>query len=73
MIKTANFDLAEAHKYFAANCFNGAWTLIEKKDRTAKDDQMMVALSQASIFHWSQRQDCDEEKMAIGFWQASRV
>jgi hypothetical protein len=31
---SANFDLAAAHKYFSAHCFNAAWDLIEKKDRT---------------------------------------
>ncbi len=68
MDKTPGFDLAEAHRYFAAQCFNGAWDLIEKKDRTDADDQMMVALSQASIFHWSQRPDCDVRRWrsAIG-------
>jgi hypothetical protein len=73
MSATADFDLATAHKYFAANCFNGAWDLIEKKDRTNEDDQMMVALSYASIYHWSNRPDCDDQKLSIGYWQASRV
>jgi hypothetical protein len=73
MSETTNFDLAAAHKYFAASCFNRAWDLIEKKDRTDKDNQMMVALSYASIFHWSNRPDCDDQKLSIGYWQASRV
>ena len=73
MSKTADFDLAAAHKYFAASCFNNAWDLIEKKERTDKDNQMMVVLSYASIFHWSNRPDCDEQKLSIGYWQASRV
>jgi hypothetical protein len=73
MAKAPGFDLVEAHRYFAAHCFNSTWDLIEKKDRTPLDDQMMVAMSQASIFHWSQRPDCDDEKMSIGYWQASRV
>ena len=73
MSETADFDLAAAHKYFAANCFNRTWDLIEKKDRTDRDNQTMVALSYASIFHWSNRPDCDEQKLSIGYWQASRV
>ena len=28
------FDLAAAHKYFAADCFNKAWDLLEKQERT---------------------------------------
>ncbi len=73
MAKAPEFDVVAAHRYFAAYCFNGAWDLIEKKERTDLEDQAMVVLSQASIFHWSQRPDCDDEKMSIGYWQASRV
>jgi hypothetical protein len=73
MTKPPAFDLAEAHRHFAAYCFNDAWDLIDKTERTAEDDRMMVALSQASIFHWSQRPDCDDQKRATGYWQASRV
>jgi len=36
-----SFDVTAAHKYFAVNCFNSAWGLIEKKDRTAEDDEQM--------------------------------
>ncbi len=56
--KDPSFDIQAAHKYFAAHCFNSAWDLIEKKDRTSEDDRLMVALNQASIFHWLQRPDC---------------
>jgi hypothetical protein len=73
MAKAPDFDVVAAHRYFAAYCFNSAWDLIEKEERTAQEDQAMVALSQASIFHWSRRADCDDEKMSIGYWQASRV
>jgi hypothetical protein len=73
MTKAPDFDLAKAHRYFAAYCFNQAWDLIEKEGRTAADDRMMVALSQASIFHWSQRPDCEDRNMSIGYWQASHV
>lgn len=67
------FDLAAAHRYFSAECFNTAWDLMEKSDRTAEEDLLMVALSQASIYHWSQRPDCTQENLSIGFWQASRI
>ena len=73
MSRAPGFDLAEAHRYFAAYCFNAAWDLIEKTDRTPAEDRMMVALSQASIFHWSQRPDCDDQRRATSYWQASRV
>jgi hypothetical protein len=67
------FDLAAAHKYFAADCFNKAWDLIEKAERTAEEDRLMVALNQASVFHWLNRLDCTSENLSVGFWQASRI
>ena len=67
------FDVAAAHKYFAAHCFNSAWDLIEKKDRAPEDDRMMVALNQASLYHWRQRDDCNDERLSVGYWQASRI
>jgi hypothetical protein len=72
-MKAPEFDLAQAHRYFSAYCFNAAWDLIEKNDRTADDDRMMVALSQASIFHWHQRADVTDRNRSVGYWQASRV
>jgi hypothetical protein len=67
------FDVEAAHKHFAAHCFNRAWDLIEKKDRTSEDDRLMVALNQASVYRWLQRPDCGNEQLSVGFWQASRV
>lgn len=69
----SEFDAAAAHRFFAAQCFNEAWELIEKPDRTPADDRLMVALNQASIYHWLQRPDCDARHLSIGYWQASRV
>jgi hypothetical protein len=73
MAKKPEFDVAAAHRYFAAACFNNAWDLIERKDRTAEDDRLMVALNQASIYHWLNRPDCDAKSLSIGYWQASRI
>jgi hypothetical protein len=69
----AGFDAAAAHVHFSKACFNGAWTLIEKADRDAADDEAMVALTHASIWHWSQRSDCTDRHRSIGAWQAARV
>lgn len=71
--KIPEFDQAAAHRFFSANCFNRAWELIGKPDRTAEDDRLMVALNQASIFHWQQRLDCTDTHRSIGYWQASRI
>jgi hypothetical protein len=67
------FDLAAAHKYFAADCFNKAWDLMERRERTPEDDRLMVVLNQASIFHWLKKPDCTSENLSVGHWQASRI
>lgn len=68
-----NFSLEEAHKFFSADCFNKAWGLIEKADRTPAENEQMIQLTQASLFHWSQRPDCTPRNYSVGYWQASRV
>ena len=73
MPKTPSFDVEAAHRYFSANCFNRAWDLIDKPDRSVEEERMLVLLSQASLFHWSQRPDNNNQSMSIGYWQASRV
>ncbi|MDH3890781.1 MAG: hypothetical protein OEV49_06825 [candidate division Zixibacteria bacterium] len=67
------FDLKAAHKYFSAHCFNSAWGLIDKENRTPVEDQEMIALNQASLWHWTQREDCTPKNMSIGYWQTSRI
>ena len=73
MVKKPDFDLQAAHKYFAAYCFNSAWDLIEKPDRTPEEDQQMIRLSLASQWHWTQRDDYTRKNASIGTWQVSRV
>jgi hypothetical protein len=73
MTDKSEFDRTAAHRYFSANCFNKAWTLIDKEDRTPEEDQQMIRLNQASIWHWTQREDCTHKNMSIGYWQASRI
>jgi hypothetical protein len=68
-----SFDEAAAHVHFSKACFNRAWTLIEKPDRSAADDEAMILTSQASLWHWSQRSDCGDLQWSIGYWQASRI
>ena len=68
-----SFDVAAAHRFFAVDCFNKAWELIEKADRTPEEDEQMLRLNQASIWHWTQREDCTNKNMSIGYWQTSRI
>jgi hypothetical protein len=68
-----SFDVRQAHRYFSADCFNKAWELIEKPNRTPQEDEEMVRLNQTSIWHWTQRDDCKGRNLSIGYWQASRI
>ena len=73
MAQKPDFDLTAAHRYFAAECFNRAWDLIDKPVRTPEEDQDMIHLNQASLYHWSQREDCTNRNLSVGNWQASRI
>jgi hypothetical protein len=73
MADESHFDLVAAHKHFSAWCFNRAWELIEKPDRTEEEVRLMVALSHASIFHWISQSDCTDRNLSVGYWQASRI
>lgn len=73
MAADLDFDVSDAHRYFSADCFNKAWDLIDKPDRTPEDDEEMLRLNQASIWHWTQRADCQPKNMSVGYWQASRI
>ena len=66
-------DEESAHRYFSVECFNRAWGLIDKPDRTQEEDEEMIRLSLASAWHWSQRPDCTTKNISISYWQTSRV
>ena len=73
MAEERGFDTHRAHKYFSAHCFNVAWELIEKRNRTSEDNEQMIRLAQASLWHWTQRPDCTGKNLSIGYWRVSRV
>ncbi len=68
-----SFDLAAAHRWFAADCFNRVWDLLDKPDRSRDDDERMISLCHASLVHWRERPDCAPLRLSIGYWQLSRV
>lgn len=68
-----SIDERAAHKYFSKQCFNAAWGLIEKENRTERDNCAMLHLTHASMYHWSQRADCTDQNLSVGYWQLSRV
>lgn len=66
-------DWSNAHLYFSASCYNSAWELIDKTQRTPEEDIEMISRSYASLWHWSQRLDCTDTNRSIAYWQLSRV
>ena len=73
MTDKPEFDLDAANRYFSAECFNRAWDLMLKANRTPEEDQQMIRLSLASHWHWTQREDCTTTNASIGYWQTSRI
>ena len=69
----ALLDHAAVHVHFSKTCFNAAWDLIEKSGRSEAENEEMIRLNQASLWHWTQRPDCTERNLSIGYWQASRI
>jgi len=67
------FDPLPAHHWFAAECFNTTWELIEKPDRTDADIEEMIHRAHASRYHWGHAKDCTPHNLAVGTWQLSRV
>ena len=68
-----DLDPAAAHRHFSAHCFNSAWELIDKPERTPEENEQMIQRTLASLWHWSQREDCTAKIFSIGYWQAARV
>jgi hypothetical protein len=68
-----DFDLTRAHRYFSAECFNRAWDLMDKPERTPEEDEEMLRLSLASQYHWTQRDDFTPTSQSVGCWQTARI
>jgi tetratricopeptide (TPR) repeat protein len=73
MADSSSIDNERAHKFFSAHCFNSAWELIDKPERTPEENEQMIQRTMASLWHWTQREDCTNQKLSIGYWQAARV
>jgi hypothetical protein len=73
MAKNTQMDLQAAHKYFSVENFNRTWDYIDKSRRNKNEEDTMLQLSLASLWHWTQREDCTPTNLSIGYWQVSRV
>ncbi|QDU07858.1 hypothetical protein [Gimesia aquarii] len=67
------FDVQAAHHFFATDCFNQAWSYIEKEDRTSEENLLMISASHASYWHWTQFEEHTPINLSIAYWQLSRV
>ena len=65
------FNEDAAHRKFAVDCFNKTWTLLEKKDRTNDENELMVNMAHASLYHWRQVGTSLNEQR--GEWMLARV
>lgn len=48
------FELAVAHKWFAIECNNGAWSLLEAAERSAEEIERLIHMAHAACHHWLQ-------------------
>ena len=66
-------DDVKVHENFSVYCFNSAWDLMDKTARTPTENEDMLRLSMASCWHWTQRPDCTNQQLSVGYWQISRI
>lgn len=66
-------DLKLAHRYFSTTCFNKTWEWLDKTDRTAADNERMIACAYASMHHWFERDDLTAKELSVGSWLLARV
>jgi hypothetical protein len=53
-VPAPNFDIAQAHRYFAIECNNAAWEWLECSDRSPETTETAIHAAEASFYHWSQ-------------------
>ncbi|WP_337861003.1 hypothetical protein [Ferroplasma sp.] len=61
---------AKQHRILASRLFNYTWELMEK-ERSLEDDELMISVAQASLFHW--RFAGGKLEISRGHWIISRV
>ena len=59
------------HRQLGVDLFNGTWTLLDKKDRSPAEDELMIHTAHASAYHWLQVGE--PLNFARSDWQLSRV
>ena len=73
MAASSSIDTTQDHKFFSAYCFNSTWKLIDRPKCTSSDNEQMIQCTMASLWHWSQSEDCTDTNLSNGYWHAARV
>ena len=61
----------EFHRKTAVACFNKAWELLDKKERSRGEDLQMLLEAHTSRYHWGHIGNA--HNFAVGDWQIARV
>lgn len=65
------YSLDESQREFAKSIYNGIWGLLEKPDRSANENEIMLLSAFASLYHW--KQFGSSVHFQRGYWMISRV
>ena len=66
-------DLNEMHQSLAVTLNQETWTLLERKDRTDKDNHRIIAYAQGSLYHWQRSPNYKSVNHQRGEWLVSHV
>ncbi|MFB9329917.1 hypothetical protein ACFFSY_28585 [Paenibacillus aurantiacus] len=73
MTATTGESTVYTHRELAVSCYNAVWKYLDKKDRSADDEETMVHLCHSSFWHWTQVETVTKQNYSIGYWQLARV
>lgn len=65
--------LEKANHFFAADCFNQIWGILDKPEKESEDLELMIHLAHTSFWHWHQNRKAEPSNIATGYWMLSRV
>lgn len=71
MSEEKKLTLTDAQLRFAKSAFNSIWELLDKTDRSPRDEEDMLLGAFASLYHW--KQVGTDVNLQRGYWMLSRV
>ncbi|MGD0708126.1 MAG: hypothetical protein ABSA51_06700 [Anaerolineaceae bacterium] len=71
MAEEKTYTLTEAHLHFAKSLNGRVWDLLEKPERTPREDEIMLLTAYASCYHWIQVGTAVNQQR--GEWLIARV